>query len=64
MNRPSSDERKPSPRRRSSQPRSDRRQRGCPELYQVVVECESESHQQALFEELRRKGYACRLLML
>lgn len=52
------------PHRKPQRPRSDRRQRGCPELYQVVVECKSESQQQALFEELRRKGYACRLLML
>lgn len=64
MKQRTSEEHKSHPDRKPSRPRKDRRQRVCPELYQVVVECENESHQQTLFEELRRKGYACRLLML
>lgn len=42
----------------------DQQQRACPALYQVVVECQDEREQQALFEQLRQKGYRCRLLML
>ncbi|WP_158545455.1 hypothetical protein [Bremerella cremea] len=42
----------------------DRPQQACPALYQVVVECQDERQQQALFEQLRQKGYPCRLLML
>ena len=35
-----------------------------PEVFQVVAECESESAQRELYEELTRKGYTCRLLNL
>lgn len=41
-----------------------RPQRVCPALYQVVVECQDEREQQRLYEQLRQKGYPCRLLML
>ncbi len=43
---------------------NDRSRRVCPALYQVVVECQDEQEQQALYEQLRQKGYPCRLLML
>ena len=36
----------------------------CPELLQVVVECDCEEQQRALFEELVARGLVCRLLML
>ncbi len=35
-----------------------------PELYQVVVECDDEPAQQALYERLTDEGFKCRLLML
>lgn len=35
-----------------------------PELYQVVVECDDEPAQQALYERLHAEGFKCRLLML
>lgn len=35
-----------------------------PESYQVVVECESEADQQAVFTRMREEGYRCRVLTL
>ncbi|NQU76621.1 MAG: ParB N-terminal domain-containing protein [Planctomycetes bacterium] len=35
-----------------------------PESFEVVVECESEGHQQQLFERFRGEGLRCRLLIL
>ena len=35
-----------------------------PESYQVVVECEDESDQQAMFDRLRSEGRRCRVLTL
>jgi hypothetical protein len=35
-----------------------------PEAWQVVVECESEADQQAVFERMRGDGYRCRVLVL
>jgi hypothetical protein len=34
------------------------------ELFQVVVECQSEAEQQTLYERLRGEGFECRLLIL
>lgn len=34
------------------------------ESYQVVVECEGEAEQQALYEELQERGHECRVLTL
>lgn len=50
--------------RESSNPQADRKRRACPPLYQVVVECRDEREQRALYEQLRQKGFSCRLLML
>jgi hypothetical protein len=35
-----------------------------PELFQVVVQCESEADQEALFTRMRAEGYRCRVLTL
>ncbi|NLY02369.1 MAG: ParB N-terminal domain-containing protein [Rhodopirellula sp.] len=35
-----------------------------PELFQVIVECPTESEQKTLFERLKQEGYDCRLLNL
>lgn len=35
-----------------------------PAVLQIVVQCESESQQQELFERLQQEGYSCRLLTL
>lgn len=35
-----------------------------PESFQVVVECESEEEQQAVYERMREEGYKCRVLTL
>ena len=35
-----------------------------PEVYQVVVECQDEDHQQAVYERLTSEGLKCRLSML
>jgi len=35
-----------------------------PESYQVVVECESEADQEAVFTRMREEGYRCRVLTL
>jgi len=37
---------------------------GCPELYQVVVQCESENQQRELYQEMQERGLPCKLLML
>jgi hypothetical protein len=34
------------------------------DCYEVVIECGSEDAQRELFDELRRRGYECRLLVL
>ncbi|EAQ81686.1 hypothetical protein [Blastopirellula marina] len=36
----------------------------CPPLHQVVAECENEREQRKLYDELKAKGYRCRLLNL
>lgn len=41
-----------------------RRSLPIPAILQIVVECESERQQQALFERLHEEGYACRVLTL
>jgi hypothetical protein len=35
-----------------------------PEMWQVIVECESEVDQQAVYERMREEGYRCRVLTL
>jgi hypothetical protein len=35
-----------------------------PEAWQVVVECESEEEQQAVYDRMRGEGYRCRVLTL
>jgi ParB-like chromosome segregation protein Spo0J len=35
-----------------------------PEIYQVVVDCQSEAEQAALYERLTSEGYSCRLVTL
>jgi ParB-like chromosome segregation protein Spo0J len=35
-----------------------------PESFQVVVQCESEADQQAIYERMRQDGYRCRVLTL
>jgi hypothetical protein len=42
----------------------DRPEIAIPEAWQVVVECESEADQQAVFERMRAEGYRCRVLVL
>jgi hypothetical protein len=39
-------------------------EKAIPELFQIVVECEGEAQQQALFERLTQEGYVCKLLTL
>jgi hypothetical protein len=34
------------------------------DCYEVVVQCDSEKAQRELFDELVRRGYECRLLVL
>ncbi|MBA2116818.1 hypothetical protein HOV93_40100 [Planctomycetes bacterium FF15] len=36
----------------------------CPELYQVVVQCDSEDQQRELYQEMHQRGLPCKLLML
>ena len=43
---------------------SDRPEVNVPESYQVVVECEDEDDQQAVYERMRGEGYRCRVLTL
>jgi hypothetical protein len=43
---------------------SERPEAVIPELFQVVVECDSEVEQQELYEQLRKEGYKCRVLTL
>ena len=52
----------PSPKRRGE--RRDKPSLPIPTLWQIVVECQSEREQQALFERLRKEGYPCRVLTL
>ena len=35
-----------------------------PECFQVVIECDDEDHQQAVYERLNGEGFKCRLLTL
>jgi hypothetical protein len=35
-----------------------------PESFQVVVECQDEAQQQALYERMTTEGFKCRLLTL
>jgi ParB-like chromosome segregation protein Spo0J len=35
-----------------------------PQLFQLVVDCESEAEQQAVYERLKAEGYSCRLIVL
>jgi hypothetical protein len=42
----------------------ERREVSIPETWQVVVECESEEQQQAVYERMRGEGYRCRVLVL
>lgn len=35
-----------------------------PELFQVVVECDGEQEQQAMYQRMRKEGYRCRVLTL
>ena len=35
-----------------------------PDSFQVVVECQDESDQQAVYEQMRKEGYRCRVLTL
>jgi len=35
-----------------------------PELYQVVIECNDEQQQQAMYERMKEEGYRCRVLTL
>ena len=37
---------------------------GIPESFQVVVQCDSEADQQAVYERMRAEGYRCRVLTL
>jgi len=37
---------------------------GCPELYQVVIQCDGENQQRELYEEMQERGLPCKLLML
>ena len=34
------------------------------DCYEVVVECDSEDEQRELYDEFKRRGYECRLLVL
>jgi ParB-like chromosome segregation protein Spo0J len=43
---------------------TDRPEVNVPESYQVVVECEDEQDQQAVYERIRAEGYRCRVLTL
>lgn len=43
---------------------TDRKEPPIPELFQIVIECKSESDQRDLFERLRGDGLKCRLLNL
>jgi hypothetical protein len=43
---------------------SDERAIEIEDCYEVVVECDSEDAQRELFEELKRRGYECRLLVI
>ena len=35
-----------------------------PEAFQVVIECDDENQQQAIYERMTREGFSCRLLTL
>jgi len=50
----------------SQAPRDERRfvEPEIPRLYQVVVECDGDDEQRALYERLTAEGHRCRLLML
>ena len=57
--------------RKASKPPADvrdgtpaRRSLPIPAILQIIVECESEFQQRALFERLREEGYPCRVLTL
>ncbi|MCG8451238.1 MAG: hypothetical protein MI725_16850 [Pirellulales bacterium] len=43
---------------------ADRPELEIPASFQVVVECQSEDEQQAIFERMRKEGYRCRVLTL
>lgn len=43
---------------------SERPEVAIPESYQVVVECDDEADQQAVFTRMREEGYKCRVLTL
>jgi ParB-like chromosome segregation protein Spo0J len=47
-----------------SLPIADRPDVVVPECYQVVVECKDEEDQQQVFEQMRERGYRCRVLTL
>ena len=49
---------------RSQDDRDDDTSQTCPQLLQVVVECQSEQQQRELYEEMLERGLPCRLLML
>lgn len=36
----------------------------CPELFQVVIQCDGEDQQRELYEEMQERGLPCKLLML
>lgn len=36
----------------------------CPELFQVVIQCDGEQQQRELYEEMQRRGLPCKLLIL
>jgi hypothetical protein len=46
------------------QPVESRPDMNIPESYQVVVECQDQQDQQAVFERMRAEGYRCRILTL
>jgi ParB-like nuclease family protein len=48
----------------AQQPVETRPEMNIPDTYQVVVECQDEHDQQAVFERMRAEGYRCRILTL
>jgi hypothetical protein len=55
---------KPEPRLRKPNPPRPARPRTLPELFQIVIECQSEAQQRELFERFRSEGLKVRLLVL
>ena len=45
-------------------PEKNSREVNIPEIFQVVVECESEDHQREIYDKLTAEGHSCRLLNL